>query len=95
MKLSEKEVLVMIGIAILDGKNDCRELMGGDGGTCDDTNLESVMSRTVGTLYLVEKILIAYIEHQNSRGEPTLATDSDESEDDEVCMFTDENGRML
>lgn len=89
-KINANEALVMIGMAILDGKNDCRELMGGDGCTCDDTNLESVMSRTVGTLYLVEKILIAYIEHQNSLDKPTLATD--------IIMYNpthDEDGRIL
>lgn len=95
MKLNANETLVMIGMAILDGKSDCRNLMGGDGGTCTDDNIEKVMSRTVDTLSIIEKILMSYIEYQNSLEKPTLATGKDEVEEDEVCMFTDENGRML
>lgn len=85
MKLSEKEVLVMIGMAILDGKNDCRELMGG--------GWWHLWNRTLGTLIMIETILTDYV--KTELGTSGLSLVPDESEDDEVCMFTDENGRML
>lgn len=93
MKLSEKEVLVIIGMAILKNKKDCKDLLTDENGEYTEVNIDAMWNRALGTLIMIETILTDYV--KTELGTSGLSLVPDEIDKDEVCMFTDENGRML